>query len=392
MGSAFIVRRKRAKGYVWQVRYRLGGRESKVMNGGTFERRRDAEERRDCILAQMRKGKVPDLDLAAKAAKQATKKAQRAAKKAANLRTVGQAVSEYIAWRTSLAPGSIKVHRKAEARLASLAGIAVKKLTDSDIQKWIYEMEAVPLKESTIRKYLETLQMTLDREKIHPNPARDRQLQFRKEGDDDGDGSEGEVTPPSFAEYIAIYEGIAPVYRLAVDVMEATGIRVGEATLMIVDDINARDCQLRVAKQRTKGKRGTRRSRFVDVPPALMARIQEHVEEKGLGSEDRIIGFTDQGLRNAMARACAQANIPLYSPHDLRHRFASVRAMAKWPAPVIAKCLGHKKTSITLDTYAHVLTEEPDWLIDQLREQQERGASVVSSRYPQELPNEERPA
>lgn len=32
------------------------------------------------------------------------------------------------------------------------------------------------------------------------------------------------------------------------------------------------------------------------------------------------------------------------------------------------------------------------WLINQLREQQERGASVVSSRYPAEGQNDERPA
>ena len=234
------------------------------------------------------------------------------------------------------------------------------------------------------------------RERLHPNPARYKRLRFSNEDgateDDENGSGESEVEPPSFAEYIALYDAIAPSYRLALDVIEATGIRITEAVSLTVSDINARDCELRVAKQRTKGRRGRRRSRFVDVPPALMALVQEHVDERQLLPIDAVLGITDQGLRNAMARACSKAGIPLYSPHDLRHRFASVRAMAKWPMPVIAKCLGHRKPSITFDTYAHVLTEEPDWLINQLREQQERGASVVSSRYPQELPNEKRPA
>lgn len=395
MGSAYIVRRKRAKGVVWQVRYRLGGRESKLMNGGTFERKKGAEVRRDYIRAQLAEGRIPDLDLASKAVR-AEEQARRKAQEGASRKTIGQSVSDYIASRTDLSHKSISVHRKAEARLASLAPKFVDEITDADVQGWIHEMEARPLKESTIRKYLETLQGALDDERLHPNPARYKRLRFSTkdgatEGDEDG-GAESEVEPPSFAEYIAIYEAIAPGHRLALDVIEATGIRITEAVSLTVADINARDCQIRVAKQRTKGRRGRRRSRFVDMPPALMALVQEHVDEQQLLPKDEILGITDQGLRNAMARACSQAHIPLYSPHDLRHRFASVRAMAKWPMPVIAACLGHRKPSITFDIYAHVLTEEPDWLISQLREQQERGASVVSSRYPKGGQNDERPA
>jgi integrase len=83
---------------------------------------------------------------------------------------------------------------------------------------------------------------------------------------------------------------------------------------------------------------------------------------------------------------------PLYSPHDLRHRFASMRMMAGWPSGVTARALGHTKRSVTEDTYSHVLTEEPDWLLDQLREHLLRGGSVEASRHPAGLQNDERPA
>lgn len=344
---------------------------------------------------ELTEGRIPDLDLVSRAAT-AEEEARRKAEAAASRKTIGQSVSDYITSRTDLSHKSISVHRKAEARLASLAPKFVDEITDSDVQDWIHEMEARPLKESTIRKYVETLQGALDDERLHPNPARYKRLRFSTEdgateGDEDG-GAESEVEPPSFAEYVALYNAIVPGYRLALDVIEAAGIRITEAVSLTVADINARDCQLRVAKQRTKGRRGRRRSRFVDMPPALMALVQEHVDERQLLPKDAVLGITDQGLRQAMARACRKAGIPLYSPHDLRHRFASVRAMAKWPMPVIAACLGHRKPSITFDTYAHVLTEEPDWLINQLREQQERGASVVSSRYPKGAQNEKGPA
>jgi len=39
-----------------------------------------------------------------------------------------------------------------------------------------------------------------------------------------------------------------------------------------------------------------------------------------------------------------------------------------------------------------VLTKEPDWLLDQPKEQQSGGGPVVSSRYPKEAQNEKRPA
>jgi hypothetical protein len=39
-----------------------------------------------------------------------------------------------------------------------------------------------------------------------------------------------------------------------------------------------------------------------------------------------------------------------------------------------------------------VLCEEPEWLLDQLREQLLRGGSVVASRHPAVLQNDEGPA
>lgn len=65
--------------------------------------------------------------------------------------------------------------------------------------------------------------------------------------------------------------------------------------------------------------------------------------------------------------------------------------MAGWPLSTVSEMLGHRKQSITSDTYSHVLTTEPDWLLDQLKAQL-RGGPVVSSRYPKGVENEERPA
>jgi integrase len=58
-----------------------------------------------------------------------------------------------------------------------------------------------------------------------------------------------------------------------------------------------------------------------------------------------------------MTRACVAAGIPHYHPHDLRHRYASVKIAEGVPVTDLAAQLGHSKKSMTLDVYSHVLVE-----------------------------------
>jgi integrase len=57
----------------------------------------------------------------------------------------------------------------------------------------------------------------------------------------------------------------------------------------------------------------------------------------------------------AMRRGCQAAGLPLFSPHDLRHRYASVKIREGVPVTELAAQLGHARKSMTLDTYSHVL-------------------------------------
>ena len=69
-------------------------------------------------------------------------------------------------------------------------------------------------------------------------------------------------------------------------------------------------------------------------------------------------GATRQVLGMAMLKACAAAGIPHYHPHSLRHRYASVKIREGVPVTDLAAQLGHARTSMTLDTYSHVLLSE----------------------------------
>ena len=58
-----------------------------------------------------------------------------------------------------------------------------------------------------------------------------------------------------------------------------------------------------------------------------------------------------------MRRACKTAGIVHRHPHDLRHRYASVKIAEGVPVTVVAAQLGHSRNSLALDTYSHVLLE-----------------------------------
>jgi integrase len=53
----------------------------------------------------------------------------------------------------------------------------------------------------------------------------------------------------------------------------------------------------------------------------------------------------------------ARAGVPKIRIHALRHSHATLLLAAGQPLKVVSERLGHAKTSIALDTYAHVLPE-----------------------------------
>lgn len=69
MASSWITTRTTKSGEKrYRVEYRLGGRESPTKYGGSFRRKREADERRRWIDGELAGRRVPDLHFAATAA------------------------------------------------------------------------------------------------------------------------------------------------------------------------------------------------------------------------------------------------------------------------------------------------------------------------------------
>lgn len=69
-------------------------------------------------------------------------------------------------------------------------------------------------------------------------------------------------------------------------------------------------------------------------------------------------------LYRNFAAIIARADVPAIRIHDLRHTHATLLLAAGTPIKAVSERLGHAKTSITLDTYAHVLPDMQDRAVE----------------------------
>jgi integrase len=97
----------------------------------------------------------------------------------------------------------------------------------------------------------------------------------------------------------------------------------------------------------------TRQARWVPVPADVFVEVASLTprEDRDL-SRQVFDGFGADRFRTAITRACKAAGVPLCSPHDLRHRRATLLHMSGVPAVQAAAWLGHSPNE-HLKTYAH---------------------------------------
>jgi integrase len=331
MASAFIVARKTKKGRRFAVRYRLGGRTWPIQHGGTFGTLREARARRDLIAGELAAGRNPADILTAQPSP----------------RTFAGVFDEFVASRIDVSEATVENYRGHRVRLVALLGDR-----NPDALRW-QDIQAVvaalsqELSPGSLRAYLSTLRQVLDHADVEPNPARDRRVKLPRL-------EKAAVEPPSEATVAKIIANAPARWRLAIRTLEQTGMRVSELRDLAWGDLDLAHSRFRIRNGKTRASR-----RWVAVPEWLMLDLEATCPPDDRTPERRLFpGATRQTIGMAMRKACANAGLPHCHPHDLRHRYASVKIREGVPVTNLAAQLGHSKTSMTLDTYAHVLLEE----------------------------------
>ena len=136
--------------------------------------------------------------------------------------------------------------------------------------------------------------------------------------------------------------------------LEQTGMRVGEVVSLERDDVDVASLRFRIKAANRKGRRGSRRARFVPVPAWLMETVTRSLPLSGLIFPE----ITDNGLRSAMTDTCERQRLPHMTPHQLRHRRISLWHFQGVPARELADRAGHSKPSMSLDVYSHVIVPD----------------------------------
>lgn len=327
MASAWIEKRKTKSGVRFRVRYRIGGREGTALHAGVFNKLKDARDRQAWVVGELAAMRVPDFRLVKAAA-------------AVTLRDVAE---RWRASRIDVGEMTATNHRVDLARVMSRLGTrAPSEIAAADVAQLVAELHEKGTARETIRKTVTTFAQVLDFAGVTPNPARDRAVKLPRQ-------DHVEVNPPTATHVLAIHRLLPAAYRLPFLTLDATGMRVGELEALTWGDVDEPGGRWRVSAASAK----TRQARWVPVPLELFAVVAQLVprEDRDLAGQV-FAGFGADRLRTAIARACKATGTPLYSPHDLRHRRATLWHLGGVPAAEAASWLGHSAQE-HLRTYAH---------------------------------------
>lgn len=344
-------RRFGGRGFVVRMRYLVEGR-GWVEKSWTFRTRDLARSRQRFVEDSLAKGYTPREIIAHLTYGNSTGK------------PLSGLTGEFIAARRDVGHSAHKVYRQAFARLGALATMHAGDITWRDVNAWIEANNDLGPK--SLRAYLGALKLLLDYAEIEPNPARHRNVflpRIHRNVDE----------PPTWEAWCAIREALRgrKGHTLALgDVIEATGLRIGEALALTWSDVAFVPHPRVRVMGRAEGARKTGTARRWTPLPAWAASTIDGL----LPLEDRsptrplFPEITAQAFRLALGRACIQAGVEHHKPHDLRHRYISLLGMAGVPLALISRIVGHAKSSVTSDVYSHAnLTGEPVERLTELR-------------------------
>jgi integrase len=263
--------------------------------------------------------------------------------------TVAEACERWRAARVDVAEATRVLHRVALGRVLPILGDRpLDGLTVDDINGLVVELAGRGRKRETIRKSVKYLAAVLEENGIEPNPARDKRVRLPH-------AEPVELEPPTSEHVEAVIRLLPPAYRLPLLWLDWSGARLASVETLRAGDYDELAKRVRLRASTTK----TRAALWVELPDALADAIEATLPPR----DDRdaaaplFPGVSADRLRTAIARGCKAAGVPVFSPHDLRHRRISLlhRQGRTWAE--IGRLVGQRKLSITADTYTHVLSD-----------------------------------
>jgi integrase len=340
MPSAWIFKRQTATGGTrYRVGYTLGGRGARCRYGGSFKTKREAKIRRDWIAGELAALRVPDLSLLSIDESQAP--------------TFAVAAAAWVDSRIDVSEGTKTQNRTSVNRAMQVIGSRrLDQLQPQDIASMVVQLHDEGVATGYLRKVVQAVAMTFDHAGIKPNPARDKTIVRMPRNEQE------EISPPSAEHVIAVYRLLPTQHRLALLFLDWSGARVSAIDHTLVGDYDEPRRRVRLRASTTK----TRRALWIDLPDDLADAIESTLpHRKFRDPEARLFAGTgSDALRTSLGKACRSAGVPLFSPHDLRHRRISLLHLRGVPWARIGEFVGQRNLAVTANTYSHVLVDEAE--------------------------------
>jgi len=152
-----------------------------------------------------------------------------------------------------------------------------------------------------------------------------------------------------------------------------SGLRPGELQALRVSDVNIEEREIRVERtwDRVEGPvapKTPKSRRTVAMLADLRPYLVQHLLASGRRGDDLVFGrtatipFLPHAVRERAYRAWDAAGLERFTLHETRHTLASILFDADVNVRAISDEVGHSKTSITMDVYAHLYKGSRDEL------------------------------
>jgi integrase len=299
--------------------------------------------------------------------------------------TLGEFFPLFLERRRNLAP-STRARYEGSAKLHILPGRLSHQLlasiTRDDVENWITDLERAGVGKGAIDKAYRVLRAALGAAmlegKILSNPARSI------------DAPRAAPRDPFFltADQVdAIATEVPSRHKVLVYFLAYTGLRIGEASALRVQDLNLPQQRLtvranspEVAGRKITGQTKTKKPRRIDLPASLCIELSQHLELFGRRHADGTIAddsyvFTHaQGgqirqnnwrtrvlqpaaRRAGVVRLSVSGRTEAPRVHDLRHTAASLAAAYGYSLHEVKEMLGHTTIKTTSDLYLHLFSD-----------------------------------
>lgn len=145
-------------------------------------------------------------------------------------------------------------------------------------------------------------------------------------------------------------------FRTMALLLANTGLRLGEACTILKENINYERLEIKVMG---KGRKPRTVPISEHVALALKAWVEQDGKSKWLFAADNPAGYWDErSFEKTFKRQCKRCDLKPFTPHALRHFFATQSLRNGARLEVVSRLLGHASIAITADIYTHIDKEE----------------------------------